>query len=167
MELIVPNTAGNSIRTRTAIRPATTADVHEILTLFVDTVRSTCVNDYTPEQIDVWALSAKNVDRWLAFVTDQHFLVAEIGDTIVGFGSVDKGNYVNLMYVHKNFQRRGVANTIFDALQEHSLLMGFEKLTADVSITARPFFESKGFRVVKQNRKQEHGVGITNFRMTQ
>ncbi|NQW29066.1 MAG: GNAT family N-acetyltransferase [Ignavibacteria bacterium] len=167
MHLTEPNSTGKSIHTSTSLRRATTADVAEILALFVGTVRSTCVNDYTPEQIDVWALSAKNVDRWTAFVTDQHFLVAEIEGAIVGFGSVDKGNYVNLMYVHKDFLRRGIADTIFDALQEHALLMGFEQLTADVSITARPFFESKGLRVVKQNRKQENGIGITNYRMSQ
>ncbi|MBK7606745.1 MAG: hypothetical protein IPI18_05800 [Saprospiraceae bacterium] len=36
---------------------------------------------------------------------------------------------------------------------------------SDASITARPFFESQGFKAVHENVKMVRGVEIRNFRM--
>ena len=47
--------------------------------------------------------------------------------------------------------------------QAKSLLVG--RLYAEVSITAKPFFESKGFRVVKQQTVQIRGQELTKFLM--
>lgn len=39
------------------------------------------------------------------------------------------------------------------------------RIYAEVSITARPFFASKGFQVIKQQTVRIHGVELTNFVM--
>ncbi|RAZ31327.1 hypothetical protein [Microbacterium sp. SMR1] len=39
------------------------------------------------------------------------------------------------------------------------------ELTSDVSIAARPFFESVGFRVVREQHPVKEGVELTNYRM--
>ena len=38
-------------------------------------------------------------------------------------------------------------------------------LTANVSITARPFFEQRGYRVVREQRILRRGVWLSNYRM--
>lgn len=40
-----------------------------------------------------------------------------------------------------------------------------KRLFAEVSITAKLFFESKGFKVVKQQKAEIRGVKLTNFVM--
>lgn len=148
-------------------RRAVPKDLEAVQKLFVETIKSTCKNDYSPAQIAVWTSSVQNKERWLGIMRDQHFLVAEIENTIVGFGSLENGNYLDFLYVHKDYLRRGVANYLYQELLAESQRLGFDRLTSDVSKTARPFFETKGFRVVKENKMVKQGVEISNYHMEQ
>ena len=38
-------------------------------------------------------------------------------------------------------------------------------VTTHASITARPFFEARGYRVVRQQQVERQGVALTNFVM--
>lgn len=40
-----------------------------------------------------------------------------------------------------------------------------KRVFAEVSITAKPFFKSKGFKVVKQQNVNIRGIKLTNFVM--
>ncbi|MGC6434055.1 MAG: GNAT family N-acetyltransferase [Crocinitomicaceae bacterium] len=148
-------------------RQANVTDLEEIQELFVETIKNTCKNDYTMEQIDVWISSIENKERWMSFLIEQYFIIAENENKIVGFSSLEKGNHVDFMYVHKDFLRKGVANMLFKKLKDKSIKLGFDKLTADVSKTARPFFENKGFKVVRENKNMIKAVEIINFHMRQ
>ena len=149
------------------LRHATLNDLNEMQALFVETIISTCSKDYNHEQINVWTFSAENKDGWRTRITNQYFLVAEIDNKIVGYGSLDNGNYLDFLYVHKDFLRKGVANLIYEKLKSESLRLGFDKLTSDVSKTARPFFETKGFKIIRENKNMMNGVEIINYHMSQ
>ena len=149
------------------LRHATLNDLNEMQDLFVETIISTCSKDYNDEQINVWTSSVENKDRWRARITNQYFLVAEIDNKIVGYGSLDNGNYLDFLYVHKDFLRKGIANLIYEKLKSESFRHGFDKLTSDVSKTALPFFESKGFKIIKENKNMMNGVEIINYHMSQ
>ena len=41
----------------------------------------------------------------------------------------------------------------------------FDKIEADVSITAVPFFKSNGFETINEQIVERNGVKLTNFRM--
>lgn len=148
-------------------RRAKLNDLEEMQELCVETIKSTCQNDYDPKQIDVWVSSVQKVERWKTFLTKQYILVAENEENIVGCGSLKNGNYLDLMYVHKEFLRQGIANMIFEKLKKKSLTLGFDKLTSDVSKTAVPFFETKGFKIIKENKNMINGVEIINYHMSQ
>ncbi len=147
------------------LRLADLNDLREIQTLFVETIKNTCQNDYNEEQIKVWVSSVENIDRWNDVLTLQHCILAIIEDKIVGFGTLKDGNYIDFMYVHHQFLRLGIANLIFSALEEESKSQGFQQLNSDVSYTARPFFEKKGFKVIKENKNVKKGVELINFKM--
>lgn len=148
-------------------RPAQTNDLRTLQKLFVETIRSTCRNDYSPEAIEAWTTSVHNTERWMSVVENQFCLIAEIDGRVAGFGSLDKGEYLDFMYVHKDFLRQGVANALFEKLKERSVQLGYQTLSSDVSITARPFFEKKGFTVIRENKNIVNGVEIINFHMSQ
>ncbi len=139
----------------------------ELHNLFVKTIKSTCSNDYTEKQIEVWTSSIKNQTRWLKKIQSQYFLIAKISDKIIGFGSLESGNYVDLLYVHRNYTRQGVASILFEELKNESLRLGFNKLTTDSSITARAFFEKKGFKINKENRNHIKDIEVLNYYMSQ
>ncbi len=147
------------------IRHANINDLEEILKLFVDTINNTCKNEYTKEQIEVWTSSVQNKEKWKNKIRTQYFIVAELNTEIVGFGSLENESYIDLIYVHKDHLRKGIANLILDSLKNKAQEYGNKNLTSDVSKTARPFFERNGFIVVKKNEFNLNGILISNYRM--
>ncbi|TNE53204.1 MAG: GNAT family N-acetyltransferase [Bacteroidetes bacterium] len=148
-------------------RVANLNDLGKMQHLFVETIKSTCRNDYNQEQIDAWITSVKNVERWKSFLDTQFVLIVERDEEMLGFGSLENGNYLDFLYVHKAFLRQGIASLIYEKLKAESLKRGFESLSSDVSKTARPFFEAKGFKVIRENINLVNGVEIRNYRMSQ
>jgi len=147
------------------IRHVAPQDLDGLLTVFTETIRRTCQRDYSEEQRTVWVSSAKDTEKWRKRMHTQYFLVAELDAQIVGFASLDQGYFIDFMYVHPDFLRRGIAHQLFVQLQAEANHQGHRTLFSDVSITARPFFESKGFRVVRENVHVREGVELINFRM--
>jgi putative acetyltransferase len=147
------------------LRHANMEDLPELHSLYVETIQHTCKKDYDLHQISVWTASVENKERWKRALTHQYFLVAEIENKIVGFGSLENGDHVDFMYVHKDYLRQGIADKLYQALENESQRLGYNCITSDVSKTARPFFSKKGFKVVKESKNFIKGVEIINYRM--
>lgn len=148
------------------IRLAEQRDLRAMQELFVQTIQSVCRYDYSPEQIAVWTSSIENTKRWTDKLMKQHFLIAEIGDKIVGYASLENGEYLDFLYVHKDFQRQGIASKLCAEIEAIAIHQGTSLLTSDVSITARPFFEKKGFKIVAEQVNDIKSVEVLNYKMT-
>lgn len=81
---------------------------------------------------------------------------------IVGFGDIDKTGYLDRLFVHKNHQHEGIATAICNKLE--SYVTG-EKIVTHSSITARPFFEKRGYRTIREQVVVRKGISLTNFIM--
>lgn len=147
------------------IRRARIADVDAITNLFRETIAAVNAADYGPEQIRVWSAGADKKENWIKKIEEQYFLIAQIENTIAGFGSITKTGYLDFMYVHKNFQRMGVAEKLLYSLEEYAGQTGIKIITSDVSITAKLFFERKEFVTLSEQQKMIDGVALTNYRM--
>lgn len=147
------------------LRKGDLKDLEQILTLFVDTIQSTCIQHYTQKQIEVWTASAKNTERWINRIVQQYFIVAEANELITGFSSLENNDYVDLMYVHKDFQKQKIAQTLLRDIELKAIQSGAKQLSTDASITAKPFFVKQGFATEKENKFELNGVVISNFRM--
>lgn len=113
----------------------------EILaTLFYETVHSVNAQDYTTEKLFAWAPNIDSLKIRRNDLLTQITLVAEIDGEIVGFGSIDRNGYLDLLFVHKDYQRRGVATALCDALEKD-----FYIINTRSSITAKLFFEKRGY----------------------
>ena len=139
------------------LRPYRPADCPALAELFYHTVHTVCARDYSSEQLDAWADGQVDLAAWNASFLAHTTLVAVEGGTIVGFADLAPEGYLDRLYVHKDWQRRGVASALCDALAE-------AKVT-HASLTARPFFEKRGWRVVREQQVERHGVLLTNFVM--
>jgi putative acetyltransferase len=147
------------------VRQAKQSDLPSIVEIFEQTIRFVCNKDYNPEQIEAWAAGAKFTDRWLMKLTNQYFIVLENNGVIIGFASLDRGNYLDFMYVHKDHQGKGVASLLYQAIEREAVAQGTNILQSDVSKTAKPFFERMGFETLKEQTVFIAGVPISNFRM--
>lgn len=144
---------------------ATISDLKEMQELYIETIKHVCKNDYNSAQIDVWISGVKNTERWVVVINTQFVLLAIIEDQIVGFGTLKDGNYIDFFYIHKDFQRQGIADRLLTELQLEAKKQHSEVITSDVSITARPFFEKKGFIVKAEQRNIRFGIELINYKM--
>lgn len=146
-------------------RKATILDLAEMQEMYIETIKWVCKNDYTPLQIDAWVSGLNNTERWLKVIHDQYVLLATIKDKIVGYGTLKDGNYIDFFCVHKDFQRQGIADKVFIQLEFEAIKENSKTITADVSITAKPFFEKKGFVVKTEQKNIRLGVELINYKM--
>lgn len=75
---------------------------------------------------------------------------------------MDAAGYLDRLYVHKDYQKKGIASALCDRLEEKCAAAYF---TTHASITARPFFEKRGYRVMKEQQVVRKGVKLTNYVM--
>lgn len=148
------------------LRQGQTNDLTELQKLFVDTITTICTADYDKQQIEVWISSVEDKQRWDEILTKQFVLVAQHADKIVGFATLDNGNYFDFLYVHKDHQRQGIAQRLLDGIETEARRLKQTVLTSDVSKTARPFFEKNNFKVLTEQIVNRKGVNLTNYKMT-
>ncbi|WPO80648.1 GNAT family N-acetyltransferase [Flavobacterium sp. KACC 22761] len=147
------------------LKKATIADLPEMQELFVQTIQSVCKNDYNPDQIEAWISGVKLTQRWIDVIEKQLVLLAIIENKIVGFGTLKDGNYIDFFFIHKDFQRKGIANKILTELELEAKKQHSKTIISDVSITAKPFFEKKGFVVKAEQKNIVKDVEIINYKM--
>ncbi len=148
------------------IRLAKISDLKEIQEMFVDTITTICKDDYSPEQIEVWTSSIENTQRWADKLTSQYFLVAELDNKIVGYASLENNDYFDFLYIHKDYQRQGIADRLYSEIEKEAIKRKATHLNSDVSETARRFFEKKGFKTITPHTNIIKDIAIINFKMT-
>lgn len=142
------------------IRAYTDADCATVCHLFYQTVHGINAKDYSAEQLAAWANSPDSLIARRNDLLNQNTLIAETGGAIVGFGSIDHSGCLGLLYVHKNYQNRGIATALCNELEK-----GYSAIKTYASVTAKPFFESRGYTVVKAQEVERFGVKLKNFEM--
>ncbi|RLJ33722.1 putative acetyltransferase [Chryseobacterium sp. 7] len=147
------------------IRKGISDDLPEMLQLFTATIDEVCKKDYDLQQLQAWKSGAENEGRWIKVIRDQYVLTAVIENKIVGFCTLDQGNYIDLLFVHKDYQHRGIATMLYQKIEQEALLHHEKELTADVSKTAKIFFEKKGFQVVQEQTVNVKGTSMVNYKM--
>ncbi|MGI6081218.1 MAG: GNAT family N-acetyltransferase [Candidatus Avilachnospira sp.] len=143
------------------IREYRMSDCKEITELFYNTVHTVNARDYTKEQLDVWATGNEDLEKWNSSLKEHYSIVAVENDVIVGFGDIDKTGYLDRLYVHSDHQGKGIATAICDQLEQYAK----GDITTHASITAKPFFEKRGYKVLKKQQVERQGIFLTNFRM--
>ncbi|KIA99973.1 hypothetical protein OA93_03980 [Flavobacterium sp. KMS] len=146
-------------------RKATISDLKEMQELYIETIKHVCKDDYNPVQIDVWISGVDNTERWIEVINTQFVLLAIIANKITGFGTLKDGNYIDFFYIHKEYQRQGIADKILTELELEAKKQHTKTITSDISITAKPFFEKKGFIVKAEQRNIRLGVELINYKM--
>lgn len=143
------------------IRQYQSSDCKELTELFYHTVHLVNAKDYTKEQVDAWASGDMDLKAWDDSLRQHDSVVAVEGETIIGFGDMDKTGYLDRLYVHADYQGRGVATAICDRLEQ--AVEG--NIVSHVSVTAKPFFEARGYRVIKKQQVMRRGIYLTNYVM--
>ena len=71
-----------------------------------------------------------------------------------------KSGCLDFLYVHKNFQRQKIATALCNELEK-----GFPVIKTYASVTAKPFFEKRGYKVIKEQKVERLNVKLKNYEM--
>ena len=143
------------------IRKYQPSDCKELTELFYNTVHNVNARDYTKEQLNVWATGQVDLKKWNESLQEHFSVVAVDDEIIVGFGDIDKTGYLDRLFVHTSYQRKGIATAICNQLEQAVQV----DITTHASITAKPFFEKRGYKIVKEQQVERQGIFLTNFCM--
>ncbi|MGN1061723.1 MAG: GNAT family N-acetyltransferase [Candidatus Scatosoma sp.] len=144
------------------IRQYKPTDCEDIANLFYHTVHTVNAKDYSEKQLNAWATGSIDLIEWNKSLSEHYAVVATENDILIGFGDIDKTGYLDRLYVHKSYQRQGIATALCNELEK---AVKSSKIVTHSSITAKPFFTQRGFRVIKEQQVIRNGIVLTNYIM--
>ncbi|MDX1672361.1 MAG: GNAT family N-acetyltransferase [Balneolaceae bacterium] len=148
------------------IRRFKNSDVDQIARLYHETIRTVNSADYTRRQLEAWAPDDLYFRDWAKECGSKYTVVAETDGQVIGFAELEDNGHIDCFFCHKDYQRMGVGQALYRALEKYAERRGLESLSADVSLTARPFFSRMGFELEKEQTVTTRGVKFINYLMT-
>lgn len=148
------------------VRPVRENDIPELRELFRSTVLSVNIRDYTREEAEDWASCGDSIGHWRELLSENTFIAAiDVCGKIIGFSSMNANGHLHSMFVHKDWQNKRVATVLLSEVENLAAKYGVAEIISEVSITARPFFEKRGYEVVKTQKRRANRLELTNFVM--
>lgn len=143
------------------IRKYQKSDCEELTNLFYNTVHTVNLKDYTREQLDAWATGQIDLAEWNRSLQEHYSLVAVSDKIITGFGDIDGTGCIDRLFVHMDYQGIGIATAICDRLEATFK----SDIVTYASVTARPFFEKRGYEVLQEQQVKRKEQLLTNYFM--
>lgn len=142
------------------------SDAVELKNLFQNTVLAINRRDYSQAEVEDWASCGDDLSNIEDMIKTHYFIVAINQQLeIVGFSSITPQGYLHSMFVHKDFQGEGIATMLLNEIEQYAITNGIIRITSEVSLTARPFFEKKGYIVEEEQKRKANQLSLTNFWM--
>lgn len=148
------------------IREYKPEDAPALAGIYYNTIHLINTQHYTKEQINAWAPETSlEPSGWKKKFEKTQPLVATIGDVIVGFAEFEPSGHIDCFYCHHNYIGYGVGSTLMKSIYKIAIEKEINRIFAEVSITARPFFEKQGFTVINEQTVDIKGIKLKNYKM--
>lgn len=148
------------------IREYLESDLEALMAVLTAAVHALAGGAYTAEQCAAWVPVPPDPDAWRRRLSGLTVLLACEGKQVAGFIGYARSGHVDLLFTAPQFARRGVATALFGAACADMRRSGAQRLSAEASLAARPFFERQGLTVVGEEDVLRQGVALRRFRMT-
>ena len=125
------------------------------------TIRSINSKDYSTEAIAAWSAKT-SAAGFRKNMNEVHRYVAEIDKKIVGFAEYQDSGEISGMYIHKDYQRLGIAKKLYSHIETLARKNDVEEFHLTSTVNAKEFYEKMGFRVIK---KTKHSHDKTVYEM--
>lgn len=133
--------------------------------IFHAAVRIGAASDYSKEQLCAWAPDTVEQEAWHVKRSLYPTWVALYETLPAGFIDLKLDGYIDMLYVHPDFHRRGIASTMLRHIFKEAEQRSIKQLFVEASITAHSFFESMGFSTIRHQVVFYNGQSFTNFQM--
>ncbi|MCX6990227.1 MAG: GNAT family N-acetyltransferase [Chlamydiae bacterium] len=134
--------------------------------IYYHTIHRINIQHYTEEQVNVWApTSSLETEGWAKKFPRTKPIIALVGDIIVGFAEFEPSGHIDCFYCHHEWIGKGVGSAIMEEIFRRAKNSHIHHIFSEVSITAKPFFEKQGFKVVTEQTMGRKDIALTNFKM--
>jgi putative acetyltransferase len=127
--------------------------------------RESIARDYHADLIDRWAPQDQDMSQWAARLAEKKPFVATVDEGIVGMAEIEPDGFIDYFYVHPKWQGKGIGKALLATLEREAVKAGTRVIFADVSVTAKSFFLSRGFSISEAKSNVILGHPAPNFRM--
>ena len=149
-----------------SVRNYQTEDVGALAAIYYNTIHRINSQHYTEEQLDVWApKSSLETEGWAKKFSRTNPMIALVGETIVGFAEFEPNGHIDCFYYHHEWIGKGVGSALMEEILKRAKASHIDQIFAEVSITAKPFFERHGFALIAEQKMVRNGIELTNFKM--
>ncbi len=147
------------------IRCFAAGDEPALWKVFYSAIHEIAARDYTAQQVQAWAPVDLDKELWRDHMRSLRPFVVEWDDEVVGYADVQESGYIDHFFVSGHHPGQGIGALLMGRIHEEAKSLGLKEMTADVSLTAQPFFERYGFLVVERRYPVRRGVTIPNALM--
>ena len=147
------------------VRELRTGEEPILFELFRNTIRSVNIRHYSESQVVAWAPDDLDPTVWTEKMRSIRPFVVEVEGNIVGYSDLQADGLIDHLFVHHEWQRRGVGRALMSEIERRAFNAGIGYLETHASITARPFFEAFGFVVAREQELEMRGERLKNYVM--
>jgi len=158
------NHSASTESSRITIRLVRPEEVPQLVAMTQETIRRVNSRDYSPIQIQAWSDRVGTSD-WKNRLAGRIVLVADLQGDPVGMTDLEENGHLDRFYVSAHHQRCGIGRRLLAAIETEARKQKRPRVYLEASLTARPFFESQGYRVVTPQTVIVNGIEFKNFQM--
>lgn len=139
-------------------------DCEEMIELFKSTVINVNCRDYDADQLQAW-INGADLGSWHQSFMEHKTLVAVEDGKIVGFADMDSSGFLDRLYVHKDYQHQNIGKMLCDELEAWAWQNDISLIRTHASITAKPFYEKRGYKVIQEQLVRRASCQLKNYIM--
>jgi putative acetyltransferase len=149
------------------IRPYQSGDEHELAEVFFTSVREAGRDDYSEAQVRAWATERPHPSTFADRAADGRLVLVAVdaAERVIAYADLEHDGHIDHLYCRPSWIGHGVGSALYEAIEREARARGVQRLFVEASEAARRLFERKGFRVVRRNDLERHGVELHNFDM--
>jgi putative acetyltransferase len=135
--------------------------------IFYRSVREAGRRAYNREQVEAWAVSVPPAEFYQKKAVDGRALLVTVDDSDkpVAYGDIEPSGHIDHLFCHPEAIGTGAASKLYDRLEVQARDWSLARLFVEASEVARPFFERKGFTMLRRNDFIMRGVLMHHYWM--
>ncbi|WP_299246765.1 GNAT family N-acetyltransferase [uncultured Aquimarina sp.] len=145
------------------ISRATDSDLPLMQRLFYQTVTIYGSKIFTKEEVKIFSRLALDKKHWIQKFTEDFVYNAKLNGEVVGSFALSKDGVIEYIFVHQNYQGRGIAKELYKTLESVAEDADMGILTTRINMSTKDFFKKNGFEIIKNIEKVAGGEDVVTY----